>query len=152
MQQANENVEPEVPGRSIQEHREERKVSALFSFADTTPRLFAARKREKAGRRGAKKRSRLMEKVRKQQENKQPGCSRRDAFALKCPKLRAHVFLLFLPFLARSSAKWTLRDTKRRLQNVFQRRKRFAQAPSSSLIIIAIMRLSIPIECRSAIR
>lgn len=82
-----------------------------------------------------------MEKVRKQ-ENKQPGCSRRDAFALKCPKL--HVFLLFLPFLARSSVKWTLRDTKRHLQNAFQRRKRFAQAPPSSPIIIApITRLSI---------
>lgn len=39
-QQASENIEPEVPGRSIQE----RKVSALFS--DTVPQLFATRKRE----------------------------------------------------------------------------------------------------------
>ena len=131
---------PEDPFRNV---KRERKVFPRFSPSPIrflSYLLLEKGKIRRSGTRGVK-RSRLMEKVRKQ-ENKQPGCSRRDAFALKCPKL--HVFLLFLPFLARSSVKWTLRDTKRRLQNAFQRRKRFAQAPPSSPIIIApITRLSI---------
>lgn len=142
-QQANENVEPEVPGRSIQKRRE----NVRFPRFSPPPIRLGYLLREKGRTRGVtergEKRSRLMEKVRKQQENKQPGCSRRDAFALKCPKLRAHVFLLFLPFLARSSAKWTLRDTRGAVYKTsFKRRKRFAQAPPP-IIIAPITRLSI---------
>lgn len=146
---------PEIPARSIQDRRERIVRFPRFSLLRTrykTRSVICREKKKKHGKarrdetrraaREAKKRSRLMEKIRKQQENKQPGCSRQDAFALKCPKLGVHVFLVFLLFLARgSSAKWTLRDTKRRLQKGrkhLSTAKYFAQAVvHSSWIIIA---------------
>lgn len=104
---------PEILARSIQNRkREARKVSTLFSSSSRAVRdpsvicheKKKGRSEEEGEARRRKKRSRLMEKIRKQQENKQSGCSRRDAFALKCPKLMAFTFSsVFLPFLAREA-------------------------------------------------
>lgn len=108
--------------RSIQDHRGNVRFSRFSpSFQYRKLVGYLPREKERARQDGgeakrAKKRSRLMEKVRKQQENKQPGCSRRDAFALKCPKLGALTFSSYFYLFLRETRQNGHRDAKRRLQ------------------------------------
>lgn len=142
--------------------REDRKVTTLFSLLlrarCKTRRLFAVGKRKETRRdeaRREKKRSRLMEKIRKQQENKQPRMLAARCFCIEMSEARRSrsppYFCLFLRERS-SPAKWTLRDTKRRRstkgtktpfngENISQTQ---AVRPFSSRIIIAKTRFDAP--------